>query len=66
GYQYILLAVDYVTKWVEAIACVKSDAATVAKFLKKNIFTRFEVPRRLISDEGTHFVNKVMTKLLQK
>ncbi|KAK8574820.1 hypothetical protein V6N12_062498 [Hibiscus sabdariffa] len=42
---YILLAVDYVSKWVEAIATPKNDAKTVMKFLHKNIFTRFGVPR---------------------
>ncbi|PNX69204.1 hypothetical protein L195_g056588, partial [Trifolium pratense] len=47
---HILVCVDYVTKWVEALACQANDAATVVKFLKKNIFTRFGVPRILISD----------------
>ncbi|GAU36667.1 hypothetical protein TSUD_15800 [Trifolium subterraneum] len=47
---YILVCVDYVTKWVEAIASPKNDAHTVVKFLKKNIFSRFGVPRVLISD----------------
>ncbi|PNX67072.1 hypothetical protein L195_g063349, partial [Trifolium pratense] len=41
---------DYVTKWVEATACQANDSATVVRFLKKNIFTRFGVPRILISD----------------
>ncbi|GAU46855.1 hypothetical protein TSUD_385320 [Trifolium subterraneum] len=47
---YILVCVDYVTKWVEAIASPKNDAHTVVIFLKKNIFSRFGVPRVLISD----------------
>jgi len=42
---YILVAVDYVSKWVEAIATPKDDARVVIKFLKKNIFSRFGVPR---------------------
>ena len=37
GNLYILLAVNYVSKWVEAIACLKNDANTVVSFLKKNI-----------------------------
>ena len=57
GNVYILVAVDYVSKWVEAIATPKDDARVVIKFLKKNIFSRFRVPRALISDEGTHFCN---------
>ena len=64
--QYILLAVDYVSKWVEAIATPTNDAKVVLKFLKKNIFTRFGVPRALITDNGTHFCNKSMEKLLAK
>ena len=56
--QYILLAVDYVSKWVEAIATPTNDAKVVLKFLKKNIFIRFGNPRAIISDEGTHFCNK--------
>ncbi|XP_019236126.1 PREDICTED: uncharacterized protein LOC109216433 [Nicotiana attenuata] len=57
GNKYILLAVDYVSKWVEAIALPTNDAMVVAAFVKKNIFSRFGTPRALISDEGTHFCN---------
>ncbi|XP_024963991.1 uncharacterized protein LOC112504285 [Cynara cardunculus var. scolymus] len=51
--QYILVAVDFVSKWVEAVACVSNDAKTVVKFLHKQIFSRFGTPRALINDEGT-------------
>ena len=64
--KYILLAVDYVSKWVEAIATQTNNANVVLKFLKKNIFTRFGMPRALISDEGSHFYNKWVEKLLLK
>ena len=63
---YILLAVDYVSKWVEAAATQKNDANTVLRFLQKQIFTRFGTPRAIISDEGSHFCNKVFEKLLNK
>ncbi|KAL4297482.1 hypothetical protein GQ457_12G015360 [Hibiscus cannabinus] len=66
GDLYILLAVDYVSKWVEAIATPKNDAKTVMKFLHNNIFTRFGVPRALISDEGSHFDDKLTAKALQR
>ncbi|GMI64707.1 hypothetical protein HRI_000140000 [Hibiscus trionum] len=66
GNMYILLAVDYVSKWVEAIATPHNDAKTVHRFLHKNIFTRFGIPRAIISDEVTHFENKVISKALQK
>jgi hypothetical protein len=63
--EYILVAVDYVSKWVEAIASPKADGKTVIKFLKKNIFTRFGTPRVLISDGGSHFCNSQLEKALQ-
>ena len=66
GNLYILVAVDYVSKWVEAIASPTNDARVVMKFLHKHVFTRFGTPRALISDEGTHFVNKVLAALLAK
>ncbi|KAJ9538724.1 hypothetical protein OSB04_031457 [Centaurea solstitialis] len=64
--QFILVAVDYVSKWVEASACPRNDAKTVINFLQKNIFSRFGTPRALISDEGTHFVNKMLSTVLEK
>ena len=63
---YILLAVNYVSKWVEAIPTRTNDAKVVAKFLRSNIFSRFGTPRALITDNGTHFCNKVIDKVLQK
>ena len=51
--SYILLAVDYVLKWVEAVALPTNDAKSVVNFLKKNIFTRFGTPRAIISDGGS-------------
>src|SRR5262249_51069568 len=65
GNRYILIAVDYVSKWVEAIALPTNDARAVAKFLK-TIFARFGTPRALISDRGTHFCNAQLEKLLSK
>ena len=63
---YILLVVDYVSKWVEAIPTCTNDAKVVAQFLSSNIFSRFGTPRALITDNGTHFSNKVIDKVLQK
>ncbi|KAL4283284.1 hypothetical protein GQ457_16G017550 [Hibiscus cannabinus] len=60
------VAMDYVSKWVEAIATPKNDAKTIMKFLHKNIFTRFGVPRAQISDEGSHFDKKLTAKALQR
>ena len=66
GNLYILLTVDYVSKWVEAAACPKNDANTVVGFLQRNILSRFGTPRTVISVGGSHFANKVFDKLMGK
>ncbi|KAL4324064.1 hypothetical protein GQ457_11G024080 [Hibiscus cannabinus] len=66
GNLYILLAIDYVSKWVEAVATTHNDAKTVQRFIKKNIFTRFGTPRVIISDEGRHFDNRSIAAALRK
>ena len=63
---YILLAVDYVSKWVEAIPTRTNDTRVVAQFLRSHIFSRFGTPRALITDNGTHFCNKMIDKVLHK
>ena len=62
----ILLAVGYVSKWVEAISCPRNDASIVVEFIQRNILSRFGAPRTIISDEGSHFANKVFAKLMSK
>ena len=62
--KYILSVVNYVSKWVKAIATPTNDAKVVFNFLRKNIFARFGTPRSIISDEGTHFFNKLFDALL--
>ena len=64
--EYILVAVDYVSKWVEAIATQKADGNAVLRFLKSNIFTRFGTPRAIVSDNGSHFCNRKFEALLAK
>ncbi|KAM2957607.1 hypothetical protein FF2_024562 [Malus domestica] len=66
GFVYILLAVDYVSKWVEARATRTNDSKVVADFVKTNIFARFGMPRVLISDGGSHFCNHTIEALLKK
>nr|GEW48335.1 reverse transcriptase domain-containing protein [Tanacetum cinerariifolium] len=65
GNKYILVAVDYLSKWVEAKALPTNDARVVCKFLK-NFFTRFGTPRVIISDRGTHFCNDQFAKVMLK
>jgi hypothetical protein len=66
GFLYILVAVDYVSKWIEAIPSRNNDHKTVIKFLKENILSRFGIPRAMISDGGTHFCNKPFESLMKK
>ena len=66
GNLYILMAVDYVSKWVESIATPKNYANTMVRFLQKNILTRFEAPMAIMSDEGTHFYDKVFSAPMAK
>ena len=65
-YSYILVGVDYVFKLVEAISCKTNDHRVVLKFLKENVFSRFRVPKSIISDGGTYFCNKPFEALLAK
>ena len=66
GYVYILVGVDYVSKWVEAVPCRAADHRMVLKFLKENIFSIFGVPKAIISYGGSHFCNKPFENLLTK
>ncbi|GKE60974.1 reverse transcriptase domain-containing protein [Tanacetum coccineum] len=65
GKKYILVAVDYLLKWVEAKALPTNDARVVCKFLK-SLFARFGAPRAIISDRGTHFCNDQFAKVMLK
>ncbi|GJS49657.1 reverse transcriptase domain-containing protein [Tanacetum coccineum] len=65
GNKYILVAVDYLSKWVEAKALPTNDARVVVKFLK-SLFSRFGAPRAIISDHGTHFCNDKFDKVMSK
>ncbi len=58
GNKYILVGVDYVSKWVEVVVISTNDARVVTWFLKRNIFIRFGTPRAIISDGGSHFCNQ--------
>jgi hypothetical protein len=66
GNLYILVAVDYVSKWVEAVACKTNDHKVVVQFLRDTIFARFGTPRAIISDGGKHFCNRIFEQLMKK
>nr|GEW04638.1 hypothetical protein [Tanacetum cinerariifolium] len=65
GNKYILVSIDYLSKWVEAKALPTNDARVVVKFLK-SLFSRFGTPKAIISDRGTHFCNDQFAKVVSK
>lgn len=66
GNKYILVVVDYVSKWIEVVASPIKDSRVVIKLFKNNIFPRFGVPRLVISDGGSHFISRIFDNLLNK
>ena len=66
GKEYILVAVDYVSKWVEAIPTRTNTHREVLRFVTRNIFSRYGCSRAIISDEGSHFNNAHFRALLKK
>ncbi|GJS82527.1 reverse transcriptase domain-containing protein, partial [Tanacetum coccineum] len=65
GNKYILMAINYLSKWVEAKALPTNDARVIVKFLK-SLFARFGTPRAIISDRDTHFCNDQFAKVMLK
>jgi transposase InsO family protein len=66
GFEHILVMVDYVSKWVEAMPCRKASTEESIAMIKSMIFPRFGTPRILISDGGTHFTGKNFKMCLSK
>nr|GEW16368.1 reverse transcriptase domain-containing protein [Tanacetum cinerariifolium] len=65
GNKYILVAIDYLSKWFEAKALPTNDPQVVCKFLK-SLFARFGTPRAIIIDRGMHFCNDQFAKVMLK
>nr|GEX54049.1 hypothetical protein [Tanacetum cinerariifolium] len=65
GNKYILVAFDYLSKWVEAKVLPTNDARVVVKFLK-SLFSQFGTPKAIISDRGTHFCNDQFSRVMSK
>ena len=66
GNLYIPLVVDYVSKWVEAITCPIDDANIVVGFIQRNILSSYGASRTIISNEGSHFANKLFAKMMSR
>jgi transposase InsO family protein len=63
-FEYILVAVDYVSKWVEALPCRTANHKSSIRMFEETIFSRFGTPRLMISDGGSHFIDKRFEKYL--
>jgi hypothetical protein len=64
GHRYIIVAVEYFTKWVKDMPKFKDDGETAALFLFNQIIARFDIPREIVTDHGSHFQNQMMSELL--
>jgi hypothetical protein len=63
GHKYIVVAVDYFTKWAEAMPTFNNTADTAAHFFFNHVISRFGVPLQLVSDHGKHFENEIFIEL---
>jgi transposase InsO family protein len=66
GYEYILVAINYVSKWVQALPCQTADAMHSKSMFYEVIFPRYGVPRIVISDGGSHFIDETFWKALSE
>ena len=60
GNHHIIVAIDYFTKWVEAMPMIKSDSETTTHFVFNQIITRFGILKELVTNHGRHFQNQMM------
>nr|KYP76770.1 Pol polyprotein [Cajanus cajan] len=65
GHRFILVAIDYFTKWVEAASYASVTRNVVVKFIKRNLICRYGLPSRIITDNGTNLNNKMMKELCE-
>ena len=63
GKRYIVIAVDHFTKWVEIRALESNDAQSIASFFYEDVICRHGVPEILTTDQGTEFINELLTIL---
>ena len=66
GHCYIIVALDYFTKWVEAMTTFNNDREKTFLFVFNQIVTRFSILKEIVIEYGSHFQNKMMTELTSK
>ena len=63
--RYIITVIEYLTRWAEARVVKDSSGTTTTHFIFDDIITRFGCPKVLMSDQGTHFINKTVESLIE-
>jgi len=66
GHHYIIVVVDYFTKWVEAMSTFANDGETTTLFIFNQVITRFRISREIVIDHDSHFQNCMISKLALK
>ena len=61
GHNFILVAIDYFTKWVEEVPLKKAEQKDVIQFIKEQIIHRFGIPQSITTDQGTMFIGDEIT-----
>jgi hypothetical protein len=64
--EYIMVAIDYVSKWVEALSCWAAHAMHSKNMFHEVIFLMYGIPRIVISDGGSHFIDRTFQKALSE
>ncbi|GAU50817.1 hypothetical protein TSUD_410870, partial [Trifolium subterraneum] len=62
--KYLIVAVDYFTKWIEAEHLAKISASNILRFFKRDVLARFGIPQVVVTDNGTQFTNKKFQEFL--
>ena len=65
GHRFILVAIDYFTKWVEAASYTNVTRSVVVRFIKRELICRYGLPRKIITDNGTNLNNKMMQEMCE-
>ena len=66
GHGYIIIAIDYFTKWAEVMPTYAEDGKNTTLFLFNHIIARFGVPQSIVTDHGSHFCNQMMDEISAK
>ena len=66
GYSFIIVAIDYFTKWVEAIPIKKVEQRDVITFIKEHIIHKFDIPQTITTGQGTIFTGEEMREFYKR